>query len=170
VRHSRSPIFYEGYDVPDTIEGRFEMITLHGGLLVNRLCQPDMGAEGRMLAQAFFDVMFFNLDWSIRELGVGDLGVPRRIKQMMTSFKGRAFAYDEAMKSGKSEIAHALIRNLYATSSRPSAEILNAMAAYMQDCGAVLKKQGLSDFWLGSVEFPHIEDNRQGTSDVHHAA
>jgi len=162
VRHARSPIFYEGYSAPDTVEGRFEMIALHGGLLVNRLCAPDMGREGRMLAQAFFDVMFFNLDWSIREMGVGDLGVPRRVKQMMSAFKGRAFAYDEAVKVGGGEVKHALIRNLYATSSRPSPETLNAMSAYIMNCVSALRNQGLSDFWLGKVVFPNIEFNQQG--------
>ena len=162
VRHARSPIFYEGYRVPDTVEGRFEMIALHGGLLVNRLCSPDMGREGKMLAQAFFDTMFFNLDWSIREMGVGDLGVPRRVKQMMSAFKGRAFAYDEAVKAGGGEVNHALIRNLYATASRPSPETLNAMSAYVMECAARLRAQGLSDFWQGKVTFPDIEFNQQG--------
>ena len=170
VRHSRSPVFFEGYAVPDTVEGRFEMITLHGGLLVTRLCQPDMGPDGKLLAQAFFDVMFFNLDWSIREMGVGDLGVPRRIKQMMTSFKGRAFAYDEALKAGPGEVSHALIRNLYSTVPRPPTEILSAMATYVTECGNALKKQSLSDFWQGNVDFPHIEDNKQGITNVHNAA
>lgn len=162
VRHSRSQIFYEGYNVPDTVEGRFEMIAFHGGLLVNRLCRPDMGSEGKMLAQAYFDVMFFNLDWSIRELGVGDLGVPRRVKQMMTAFKGRAFAYDEAVHAGAGEIPHALIRNMYATAPKPAPEILSAMSVYVQNCVAELNKQGLSDFWSGNVSFPNIEENKQG--------
>ncbi len=168
VRHARSPIFYEGYAVPDTLEGRFEMIALHGGLLVNRLCRPDMGQEGRILAQAFFDVMFFNLDWSIREMGVGDLGVPRRIKQMMESFKGRAFAYDEALRAGDGEICHALIRNLYATTGRPSAEILAIMSAYLRGVAMSLESQGLSDFWQGQIDFPHIEDVTTKGTIPHH--
>ncbi len=157
VRQARAPIFYEGYGVPDTSEGRFEMIAMHGGLLVNRLCRPDMGSEGQALAQAFFDVMFLSLDWSIREMGVGDLAVPRRIKKMMSSFKGLSFAYDEAVRSGDAEIQHVLLRNIY-VSERPSADVLAAMSVYVRNCVAVLEAQSLSDFSENKIKFPHIED------------
>lgn len=162
VQASRNPLFYAAYNVPDTTEGRFEMICLHGGILVNRLSRPDMGAEGRMLAQAFFDVMFINLDWSIREAGVGDLAVPRRIKKMMSDFKGRSFAYDEAVKSGAGEAVHALTRNLYANTPKPSPDILSVMETYLRTCVAELSGQGLSDFWQGHVNFPSIEQSSQG--------
>ena len=174
VRQSRSSIFYEGYEVPDTLEGRFEMICLFGGLLVTRLCRPDMGNEGRVLAQAFFDTMFINLDWSIREMGVGDLGVPRRVKAMMASFKGRAFAYDESLRVGQGEVRHVLSRNLYATAPHLSPEVLQVMSAYVMDCASGLNNQGLSDFWQGRVSFPDIEKslkgNYQGTTNVSQAA
>ena len=170
VRASRNPIFYAAYNVPDTTEGRFEMICLHGGVLVSRLSRPDMGSEGRMLAQAFFDVMFINLDWSIREAGVGDLAVPRRIKKMMSDFKGRSFAYDEAAKVGEGESIHVLTRNLYATTPKPAPEILSAMATYLQNCVAELSKQGLSDVWQGRVHFPNIEPAYQGYSHATQAA
>lgn len=162
VRHARNQIFYEGYNVPDTPEGRFEMIALFGGMLVNRLCRPDMGREGKILAQAYFDTMFFNLDWSIREMGVGDLGVPRRIKQMMAAFKGRAFAYDEAVRAGSNEVQHALIRNLYGTAAKPDGAVLQAMSEYVAACVRAFEEQGLSDFWQGHITIPHIESNNQG--------
>ncbi len=168
VHHSRSPIFYTGYNVPDTFEGRFGMIAMHGGLVVNRLCRPDMGKDGQILAQAFFDVMFLSLDWSIREMGVGDLGVPRRIKKMMSSFKGLAFAYDKAVRAGAGEIQHVLLRNVYAEAEKPSAEMLTAMADYISQCANELEQQGLDSFWQGQVSFPHIKDNTQGH--VSHAA
>jgi cytochrome b pre-mRNA-processing protein 3 len=159
LRQSRNPAFYERYAIPDTLEGRFEMISLHGGLLVNRLCRPDMGREGKILAQAFFDVMFKNIDWGIREMGVGDLAVPRRIKKMMSDFKGRAYAYDEACRSGKGELTHALVRNIYANGQKPSQDNLNEFAQYVQNCVADLEKQGLSDFWRGMVTYPSISSN-----------
>ena len=168
VHHSRSPIFYTGYNVPDTFEGRFGMIAMHGGLVVNRLCRPDMGKDGQVLAQAFFDVMFLSLDWSIREMGVGDLGVPRRIKKMMSSFKGLAFAYDEAVRAGDGSVQAVLLRNIYDGTEKPSAEVLNAMAGYISQCAKQLEQQGLDGFWQGQVSFPHIKDNTQGH--ISHAA
>lgn len=169
VKASRNPVFYTAYGIPDTVEGRFEMVCLHGGVLVNRLSRPDMGAEGRMLAQAFFDVMFINLDWSIREAGVGDLAVPRRIKKMMSDFKGRSFAYDEAVKAGGGEVEHALTRNLYAD-GKPTPDVLAAMARYLQSCVVELSKQGLSDFWQGRVRFPDADSLSQGYTHAPQAA
>ncbi|HNQ92101.1 MAG TPA: ubiquinol-cytochrome C chaperone family protein [Alphaproteobacteria bacterium] len=153
---SRQKWFYKDGMVPDTVEGRFEILTLHVGLVVNRLCKPDMGKEGRVLAQTLFDVMFRNLDWSLREMGVGDLAVPRRVKKMMESFKGRTFAYDEALKSGSGEIKHALIRNMYGKVAEPHAAQLDVMADYVQGCADKLDKQGLSDFWMGRVYFSPV--------------
>lgn len=170
VLASRNPVFYTAYNVPDTTEGRFEMICLHGGILVNRLSRPDMGAEGRMLAQAFFDIMFINLDWSIREAGVGDLAVPRRIKKMMSDFKGRSFAYDEAIKAGAGESIHALTRNLYGSTPKPPPETLSTMATYLQNCVTKLSEQGLSDFWQGHVYFPDLPSSSQGQKYVSQAA
>lgn len=156
LRQSRDSYFYEIYGVPDTTEGRFEMVSLHGGLLVNRLCRPDMGREGKILAQAFFDVMFKNIDWSMRERGVGDLAVPRRIKKMMSDFKGRAFAYDESCRAGCSELTHALVRNVYGNSEKPSTDTVKQFSHYIQSCVTELEKQGLSDFWRGIVYYPAL--------------
>lgn len=161
LQQSRNPYFYEIYGVADTMEGRFEMVALHGGLMVSRLCRPDMGREGRILAQSFFDEMFKNIDWAMRESGVGDLAVPRRIKAKMSEFKGRALAYDEAARSGNGEITHALIRNIYASTPRPSMEMLEQFSRYVQQCARQLDNQGLSDFWQGRVSFPHIGASNQ---------
>lgn len=166
LRQSRHPYFYEMYGVPDTIEGRFEMVSLHGGLLVSRLCRPDMGREGKILAQAFFDVMFKNIDWSMRERGIGDLGVPRRIKKMMADFKGRAYAYDEACRAGCAELRHALARNVYGDGAKPSAETVKEFSQYIQNCAAELEKHGLSDFWRGMATYPSLpaSNNNQNES------
>lgn len=165
VHHARSPAFYANYAVPDTFEGRFEMIALHGGLLVNRLCRSDAGKDGKILAQAYFDVMFLSLDWSIREMGVGDLGVPRRIKKMMSSFKGVAFAYDEAVRASEGDVQNVLLRNVYAQAEpQPSPDMLNAMAQYVRHCAESLEKQPLNEFWDGRVSFPQIADTIKGYS------
>lgn len=156
IRSSRNPIFYSDYNVPDTMEGRFEMVALHAGLLVNRLCRPDMGVEGQKLAQAFFDEMFKAIDLSIREMGVGDLAVPKRIKKMMTNFKGRAFAYDEATKANQNEIIHVLSRNIYLT-EKPSSYAIKKFADYVSNCVSSLEKQSLSDFNQGKLLFPSIQ-------------
>jgi len=155
---SRQPVFFGECRIPDTLEGRFEVLTLHAGLVVNRLSKADMGREGTLLAQCLFDVMFKNLDWSLREMGVGDLAVPRRIKALMSAFKGRSFAYDEAVRSGRGEIKHALIRNLYGTVKDSHNDELEQMTTYLQHCVDTLNRQGLSDFYLGKLSFPDFYD------------
>lgn len=160
---SRNPAFYEDYKIPDTLEGRYEILALHAGLLVNRLSAPDMGIYGRKLAQKFFDVMFRDVEWSLRESGVGDLAVPRRVKKMMSSFKGRAIAYDEAVKSGKSEVKHALIRNIYGVVKESHLEEIENLAEYTQACVRKLATQGLSDFSQGFISLPSVPALELGT-------
>ncbi len=159
MKASRNPAFFSTYGVPDTVEGRFEVLAMHGGVLVNRLSSPEMGREGAKLAQAFFDVMFKDLDWSLREMGVGDLGVPRRVKKMMSAFKGRAVAYDESLKAGIGEVKHALIRNMYGQAAEASSSKLDEMAAYMQLCANNLAKVSLAEFQQGLMSLPELNDS-----------
>src|SRR3546814_8966780 len=77
VAQARHPAFYQDYGVPDTVDGRFEMIALHAFLLLHRLKQdPERTAK---LGQAVYDAMFLDMDASLREMGAGDLGVGRRV-------------------------------------------------------------------------------------------
>ena len=86
VRQARDPILYTACGVADTLDGRFDLIVLHVVPLMRRLRQCDEG--GRQLSQALFDVMFDDMDQSLREMGVGDLRVGKRVKQMARAFYG----------------------------------------------------------------------------------
>src|SRR6476620_11735781 len=77
VSQSRQPIFYEKWGVPDTVTGRFDMISVHMALLFRRLRQEKKA--GTEFSQAVFDLFFKDMDRSLREMGVGDLGVPKKI-------------------------------------------------------------------------------------------
>ena len=91
---ARAPDLFEACGIPDTLDGRFDSLALHAALVIDRLRREPDGEE---LAQAFFDVMFRHLDLTLREIGVQDLGVGRRIKIMAEGFHGRALAYREAL-------------------------------------------------------------------------
>ena len=97
MAQARRPDFYRDYGVPDTLDGRFDLLVLHVVLLLRRLREDEVT---RALAQDVFDVFFRELDRALREMGVGDLGVPRRVKTMAEVFYGRARAYDAALASG----------------------------------------------------------------------
>ena len=111
VRQARHPHFYTERGVADTVDGRFDMIVLHVFLLIRRLQRQ--GEQGRALARALFDLTFQDMDRNLREMGVGDLGVGRRVKDMARAFYGRADAYGRALDAGdRTELGEALRRNL----------------------------------------------------------
>ena len=95
VAQARHPTFYTDYDVPDTLDGRFNMIVLHYFLLYKRL--NSAGPLGAEIGQKVFDTFRLDMDRSLRELGVGDTTVPKKMKKMMQVFYGRMEAYDRAL-------------------------------------------------------------------------
>ena len=107
---ARAPELFEGCGIPDTLDGRFDALALHAALMIDRLRrEPD----GESLAQEFFDAMFHHLDLTLRELGVQDLGVGRRIKVMAEGLQGRALAYRAALAGSPPPLAEVLRRNAY---------------------------------------------------------
>ena len=151
VDYARRPVFFTDFDVPDTIDGRFELICLHAFLYLHRL--KSEGDPGASLAQFFFDLMFADFDRSLRELGTGDLSVGREVKQMAQAFYGRIHAYEQALDAaGDAELHAALRRNLYGT-AEPDEPALAAMAAYLRDEAAQLARQDATTLLAGTVSF-----------------
>ncbi len=152
VAQARAPAFYTALGAPDTLEGRFELIVLHVHLLCRRLGKS--GAEGAALAQALFDTMFHDMDRNLRELGVGDPSMPRRIKAMLEAYYGRIKAYDAALAAGGDAPARALARNVYnADAVTPGAA---ALARYVVGAAARVEAAAASDLLAGRVEFPAV--------------
>src|ERR1700761_8191908 len=120
VERAREPEFFLRLDVPDTLDGRFEMIALHMFLVLNRLkAEHEATSE---FAQALFDAMFADLDRSLREMGASDIGVGKRVKEMAKGFYGRIAAYEEGLEGDDHTLGEALKRNLYGTvQPRPEA-------------------------------------------------
>jgi cytochrome b pre-mRNA-processing protein 3 len=112
VAQARRPAFYRGYGVPDTVPGRFDLIVLHLVLVLERLGR---GAAGRNIGQQLFDVFCRDLDGNLREMGVGDLAVPKRMRQFGEAFYGRQAAYRAALDAaGDEALEKALQRNIFA--------------------------------------------------------
>ncbi len=152
MQRSREPVFFAELDVPDTFSGRFEMIALHNGLLINRV--RGEGKAGHYLAQALFDEMFLNMEIACRQAGIGDLGVPKQIKKMMKALQGRAMVYEEAAEVGT--LQDALAKNLYATVERPSDQVLTMMSDYIIACRKDFDVQNLADMLNGQLSFTHL--------------
>jgi cytochrome b pre-mRNA-processing protein 3 len=109
VAGARQPKFYADMAVPDTIDGRFDLISLHMFLVLERL----KGAEFDDVRQNLTDTFFTDMDRSLREMGVGDLTVGKKVRKMAESFFGRVQAYDQALAKGETEVQSALARNVY---------------------------------------------------------
>ena len=148
VKKARSPRFYSDAGVPDTLDGRFELIALHAFMVLRRL-QADPERTG-ILSQALFDTMFADMDRSLREMGAGDLGVGRRVKFMASSFLGRIKAYEGGLENGDEALRSALLRNLYGTVAPPP-DAAVAMACYTLEQLAELEAQPLDDLAAGRV-------------------
>ena len=110
LAQSRRPEFYAGLAVPDTVDGRFDMLSLHMFMVLRRL--REVAEQGPELAQALFDVMFQDMERSLREMGVGDYSIGKRVKQMIGAFYGRVKAYEAALGGG--DLGQAIGRNIYA--------------------------------------------------------
>ncbi len=161
VDQARQPAFYRVCGVPDTLDGRFELIALHTFLVLHRLKRSQ--GETAELAQRLFDTLFLDMDASLRELGAGDLGVGRRVKAMAQGFYGRIAAYEDGLTLGTGELAAALKRNLYGT-IEPDHASLQAMVAYLMREAGDLAAQDLAALMSGRVEFgapPTGEPNDQ---------
>jgi cytochrome b pre-mRNA-processing protein 3 len=126
VAQARLPAFYQRFGVPDTVNGRFDMVLLHLWLVLRRLREAEGGAQ---LSQALFDHFCSDMDDNLREMGVSDLTVPKRMVKFAEAFYGRTGAYDAALKAGGSELAQALARNVLLQTDAAPAEPL---AAYVR--------------------------------------
>ncbi len=151
VAQARLPMFYEEFGVSDTVEGRFEMILLHLALLLRRFKQEAQGAE---LGQAVFEAFCRDMDGNLREMGVGDLTVPKKMKRFAEAFYGRLKAYDEAMSGNDpAALKVSIERNVFSSvmSEHDHAEWL---AAYARRAAARLDSVDGSCFSRGLLAFP----------------
>jgi len=159
VRQARQPVFYEGMGVPDTVDGRFEMIAIHVFLLLHRLKRGDETC--RATAQALFDTMFVDMDRGLRELGAGDLGVGRRVKVMAKAFYGRIAAYEQGLAGGSGALAGAVRRNVFRGDQQAAAGA-ERLAAYMRDQASMLERRPIGDLAGGAVAFSAAGDSGAG--------
>ena len=150
VAQARLPVFYRDYTVADTVNGRFDLIVLHLALVLDRLT-----VEGQLdpAGQAVFDRFCEDMDDNLREMGVGDLTVPKRMRKFGEAFYGRSAAYDAALEAGHAELAVALNRNIFNEADAANADRL---AAYVTEALAHLGQIEQAAFVRGQWQFPAV--------------
>ena len=158
VAQARSPSFYLGYGVPDTVEGRLDMIVLHMVLLLRQLTKVSDNARGNVppVGQELFDRFCQDIDDNFREMGVGDLKVPKEMQRVAEEFYGRAKAYEGALAGeGGEALEAAVARNVYGANETPLGAC--RLAAYMREAVRRLGLQEAGAFARGNIEFPDPE-------------
>lgn len=151
VAQARQPAFFRDFGVPDTLDGRFDMVALHAFLVLHRLRGEAPAAAA--LGQRLFDVMFADMDQALRELGAGDLTVGRKVKTMAAAFYGRIAAYQAPLMAGDLDaLAEALRRNLF-RGAVPSGVDPRILAAYMREQRDHLSGQPIARLLAGEIAF-----------------
>jgi cytochrome b pre-mRNA-processing protein 3 len=150
VAQARLPQFYLRFGVPDTVDGRFDMVVLHLWMIL--ACLRAQGAVAE--AQQLFDRFCDDMDANLREMGVGDLAVPKRMKKFGEAFYGRSGAYDAAIIAGEQELRAALARNVLASDDAAAAALL---ADYVSRTVAGLTTIDAPALLSGAWRFPSPE-------------
>jgi cytochrome b pre-mRNA-processing protein 3 len=150
VEQARQPRFFTDGGMPDTVDGRFELICLHAFLYLHRLKREHPGSAD--MGQRFFDVMFLDFDRALREMGTGDLSVGREVRRMAEAFYGRIAAYEQGLAGDDAMLQPALARNLFSTVT-PGAAQLAAVADYVRREAAGLDRQDAAALLAGDIAF-----------------
>jgi cytochrome b pre-mRNA-processing protein 3 len=163
VEQARQPAFFAELGVPDTLDGRFELICLHAFLYLHRLKAERPKAAH--LSQSFFDTMFADFDRSLREMGTGDLSVGKHVKRMARGFYGRIRAYQQGLEGDDPALGAALARNLFG-SIRESPPGVAAMAEYVREAAEKLRRQPAAELLAGRISFavPYLDNRGKASS------
>ena len=151
VAQARLPAFYRIYGVPDTVDGRFELILVHLFLILRRL---DADHAGRELGQKLFDLFCSDMDQNLREMGIGDLKVPKEMRRIGEAFYGRAKVYEAGLAPHDGAMLRtAIARNILGTDDEDDSGATR-LTAYILEAASGLAAQDVAAFNRGLVQFP----------------
>jgi len=149
IAQSRSAFFYQALAVPDTVDGRFDLLLLHVILVMRRL-----GTKSA-LRQQLFDLMFADMDRNLREMGVGDMSVGKKIKPMLGAFYGRFQAYESGLANDNTGLIEALRRNIY-NNGQVEEALVARLAVYVQAVVDRLDQTYDEALAVGEIAFPEV--------------
>lgn len=161
VNKARTPEFFSGLGVPDTTEGRFEMVALHAALVIRRLNAE--GGEGRALAQELFDLMFADVDVNLRELGVSDLSVGKYVKRFARQFYARAAILEQTLAGGDpAELRAFLAANVWRGGAPARDAALDRLIGYLYAWAAALEREAGAAMLAGRLDPDRLPVARAG--------
>ena len=153
---SRHKVFYSKLKVPDTLDGRYDLLTLFSIIFIFSLTKSDK--KGIELSQILFDKIFLDLDLSLRELGAGDAGVHIKIKSMISSYLGRQKAYCNCFENNNFiKLEEHIIKNVYRNVIEYTDEP-KSLVNYCKKCISKFEKKNIEYFLLNNFNFPKVDD------------
>ncbi|MDG1995043.1 MAG: ubiquinol-cytochrome C chaperone family protein [Emcibacteraceae bacterium] len=153
INQSREKVFYEKFLVEDSLDGRFDLMALHMALLLDKFDRNDELRDVPKMKRIIQEIMFDNLDLTLREIGVGDLGVGKKIKIMAEAFYGRMMVYQELLsKNNVVEMTEAIKRNLYRGKDIDESTV-EEMTSYMFVQYENTKEQDIDKIMSGEIVF-----------------
>ena len=135
---ARTPMFYTDMGIKDNIQGRLDLLLLHLAILSN-------GVQDQDVSQYVFDKVFAQIEQSLRQVGVGDLSIPRKMRDIMKASNGLTHAMQQGLETGGENLSEVLHKNLYAAKDEDTAHAVS-IAAYVQACHDALQRVDISQF------------------------
>jgi cytochrome b pre-mRNA-processing protein 3 len=150
VAQARLPIFYQGFGVPDTLEGRFLVLSLHLFAVLHRLKAE--GLAGAKLAQDLADRFSADMETVLREIGIGDMSIPKKVRGLAASSQALLEAYEEALAAGGAAVA-AVIAEALPPGQEASGAVGGRLAHYLKETLSCLRAQDVAALSAGEVRF-----------------
>lgn len=150
---SRAPFLYSVFGVPDTLEGRFDSLTLHTILTMRRL--RDLPPPANDVAQELVDILFREIDRSLREIGIGDLSIPKKMKVFAETFYGRARIFDKALQADTDEA----LREALSRAAGSGSGNLHDFARHVRHLDEIMTTYDLDYILTGARLFPDAPQN-----------
>jgi cytochrome b pre-mRNA-processing protein 3 len=165
VAQARLPVFYQGLGVPDTLEGRFLMLSLHLFAVLHRLKGEGAAAVG--LAQALSDRFSEDMETVLREVGVGDLSIPKKMRGLAASSAALLQAYEEALATGDEAVAAALAKGALPLEPGLSEAASGRLAHYLIGAVRQIEAQSFAALRVGEVGFPGTAPGEELGDELH---
>ncbi len=153
VAQARLPVFYQEFGVPDTLEGRFVVLSLNLFAVLHRL--KEEGAQGKALSQELADRFKDDMETVLRELGVSDLRIPKKMRGLAASSAALLQAYEDAFESGEGALARAIAKALPLEGEAAQA-VAARLAHYLRDCVRAFAQEPYAVLGAGTLRFPQM--------------
>ena len=164
VAQARLPVFYQGFGVPDTLEGRFLILSLHLFAVLHRLKREGPDTVG--LAQELSDRFSEDMETVLREIGVGDLSIPNKMRGLAASSAALLQAYEEGLAAGDEAVAAAIGKAL-SLEPGPSEAASGRLAYYLKAAVRCVEMQSFAALHAGDVRFPGMVPKEELGDELH---